>query len=294
LEQPHYQQQQYENNGDTPELRSESRTRPFRKIDEDIVPAITYCVFRKSTPVWRIRENVFSFWSLTYVTEGAARYVIDGTPYDLASGDLLCLPPGHLRSANTWPGRLMSCFAAEFSLHSAAGGRVPHLPFPLINHIGIQDDLIHLFHELVYVWTDCRPFFSVKARGLLILILHRLMELIITEAPLTLDDSRIAKAVNYITRHYGERISVKELAGMSGLNAVYFGALFRREMGMTLNRYVIKTRIKNAENMLRSGNHSVGETARRCGYNDAWHFYKQFREVCGIAPSECIPKKNVY
>jgi AraC-like DNA-binding protein len=188
----------------------------------------------------------------------------------------------------------MSCFAAEFSLHSAAGAKSPCLPFPLINHIGIQNDVIHLFHELVYVWTDCRPLFSVKARGLLILILHRLMELIVTETPVSLHDTRIEKAVSYIVRHYGEKISVKEMAGMAGLNPVYFGALFRRETGMTLNRYLIKTRVKNAENMLRSGNHGVGETARRCGYSDIWHFYKQFRELCGIAPSECIPKKNIY
>jgi AraC-like DNA-binding protein len=264
------------------------------KIDENIVPSITCCVFRKSTPIWRIRENIFSFWSLTYVTEGAARYVIDGVPRDLALGDVLCLPPGHLRAANTWPNRLMSCFAAEFSLHSTTGERDPRLPFPLVSHIGIQDDVIRLFHELVYTWTDCRPLYPIRARALLLLILHRLMELIITDAPVSLGDPRIEKAVNYIERHYGEKISVKQMAGMTGLNAVYFGALFRRETGMTLNRYLLKTRIKNGGNMLRSGNHTVEETARRCGYNDAWYFSRHFKEECGISPSACIPKKNMY
>jgi YesN/AraC family two-component response regulator len=84
------------------------------------------------------------------------------------------------------------------------------------------------------------------------------------------------------------------MAGITGLNAVYFGALFRRETGMTLNRYLLKTRMKNAENILRSGNHTVEETARRCGYNDAWYFSKHFKKECGISPSECIPKKNIY
>jgi AraC-like DNA-binding protein len=44
--------------------------------------------------------------------------------------------------------------------------------------------------------------------------------------------------------------------------------------------------------MLRTGSYSVEETAKRCGYNDKLHFYKQFKEVYGIAPSKCIPKKN--
>jgi YesN/AraC family two-component response regulator len=61
------------------------------------------------------------------------------------------------------------------------------------------------------------------------------------------------------------------MAGMTGLNAVYFGALFRRETGMTLNRYLLKTRMKNGEN-----------------------FSRHFKEACGISPSACIPKKNMH
>ncbi|MDR0410429.1 MAG: AraC family transcriptional regulator [Treponema sp.] len=291
-----YLKQLSEHSGGDPALKSEPRTRSFLKIDEDVVPFITYCIFRKSTPVWRIRESVFSFWSLTYITEGVVRYVIDGEPYDLAAGDLLCLPPGHLRSASTCPpNRLMRCFAAEFSLHSAVSGRIsPRLPFALVNHIGIQDDIIHLFRELVYVWTDCQPLYSIKSRALLLLIIHRLMELIVIDTPIVFDDLRIEKVVNYITRHYAEKISVKRMAEMTGLNAVYFGDLFHRETGMTLNHYLTKTRIKNAENMLRSGNLGMEEIARHCGYNDAGHFYKHFKKVCGIAPSEYMPKKNKY
>jgi AraC-like DNA-binding protein len=46
--------------------------------------------------------------------------------------------------------------------------------------------------------------------------------------------------------------------------------------------------------MLRSGEFKVWEIAERCGYNDIFHFYKQFKQICGVSPSSCIPKKIVY
>jgi YesN/AraC family two-component response regulator len=144
------------------------------------------------------------------------------------------------------------------------------------------------------VWIDCQPFYSIKARALLLLILHRLLELVFSHTPSSLKDIRIEKAVNHITRHYEKKISIREMAAMTGLNATYFGVLFRQETGMSMNRYLIRTRIRNAEYMLRSGNHTVEETAKRCGYSDKWYFYKQFKKVCGIPPSACIPKKKRY
>jgi AraC-like DNA-binding protein len=243
--------------------------------------------------MWHIRKEMFSLWGITYLTEGAARYIIDGASYDLSAGDLLCLPPGHIRVANTWPNRLMSCYVVEFSL-AKIDTEINSLPFPLVNHIGIKDDLIRLFNELACVWTDdSRPFYGIKARAILLFIFHRLFELLVNDVPVSLDDTRIEKVINHISRHYGEKISVRQMAAMTGLNTVYFGALFRQTTGMTMNRYLIKTRIKNAETMLHSGAHSIEETARRCGYNDKWHFCKQFKELCGVSPSRCIPKKKI-
>jgi two-component system response regulator YesN len=85
---------------------------------------------------------------------------------------------------------------------------------------------------------------------------------------------------------------MQKMANMVGLSSVYLGALFKKKIGVSMNRYLINVRIKNAENMLRSGNYKVGEVVERCGYGDVFHFYKQFKTVMGISPSECIPKKN--
>ncbi|MDR3337673.1 MAG: AraC family transcriptional regulator [Treponema sp.] len=98
--------------------------------------------------------------------------------------------------------------------------------------------------------------------------------------------------MRYIAKHYTERILVTDMAKMLGLTPSYFGLLFKQETGMTMNQYITRTRIRNAEHLLRSGQYQVRDITRICGFSDNVHFYKQFKALMGIAPSQFIPKRS--
>ncbi|MDR2478342.1 MAG: helix-turn-helix domain-containing protein [Treponema sp.] len=259
-------------------------------IDEEMMPDIYYVVFRKCTPSWNIPEQLFNSCDFTYVVHGNGRYTIDGRDYDLAEGDLLYLPRRCVRAAVTFPDRLMHCFSVNFRLRSARNRDIT-LPFPVVSRIGRKEDIIHLLHELSFTWLNKQSGYVIKSRGLFLQILHRFLELIVYQADSPASDSRIAKVIRYMTLHYSEHISVKMMADMVGLNPTYFGVLFRQESSLSFNRYLIQIRVKNAENMLTSGEYKVGEVAEACGFTDVSHFYKQFKEIKGFPPSHCLPKK---
>jgi AraC-like DNA-binding protein len=262
--------------------------------DERIIPQIGYIVSRECTPQWAIKDRlgVFNWWDLTYVTKGKAKYIIDGKDYILEEGDLLCFPPGHSRLANTFPDNLMHCFAVNFNLIGFGSDEPATIPLPLVSHIGLREDIIQLFNELVYTWIYPQPLYAFKVRSLFMLILHRFMETALYNINSSVSDSRVRMVLRYIATHYPEKITVKDMANLCGLDAVYFGALFKRESGMTVLQYVAKTRIRYAENFLRSGDFRVTEVAERCGYTDSFHFFKQFKQITGVAPSNFIPKKK--
>lgn len=259
-------------------------------IDEDIMPKIEYVVFRKCSPGWQMFEHKFNACDITYVIHGNARYSINGINYDLSAGDLLYLSTGASRAGVTFPDRLMHCFSVDFHLKNMKNRDVT-LPFPLVSHVGHKEDIIHMFHDLSFAWLNKQPGYIIKTRGLFLQILHRFMEFIVYKTDSSAGDSRINKVIRYIALHYSERISVKMMADMVGLNATYFGVLFRQETGQSFNRYLIQIRIKNAENMLSSGEYKVGDVAEVCGFTDVSHFYKQFKEIKGFPPSHCLPKK---
>jgi AraC-like DNA-binding protein len=171
-------------------------------------------------------------------------------------------------------------------------GGEAQLPFPLISHIGIREDIIHLYNELVFTWMDHQPLYSMKARAQLLLIFHRLFELLVYNVDPGISDFRIQKLTRYIAAHYREKFSMQKMASIIGLNPIYLNTLFKRETGGTPYQYLIKTRVRNAELMLHSGEFRVTEVALRCGYNDLFHFCKQFKRIYGVSPSQCLPKKN--
>lgn len=252
-----------------------------------LTPEIGYFVHRKCTPQWFMYEQIIRGWSLTYVISGEAHYSIDGKKHLAKAGDLLCLPPGTIRSGVTYSGRLMECFAADFRLKEAPE-EASTLPFSIITHVGIRPDIIQDFHELNFVWMEKQPGYAIRVRGLFLLILSRFMEETIFKSNDKPIDIRIREVLRHINLHYAEKLTVQKAAAVANLNPVYLGSLFKRETGLSFTQYVTQVRIKNAENLLKSGEYKVMEVAELCGFSDVFHFEKRFKNIMGYPPSWCI------
>ncbi|MCL2600464.1 MAG: AraC family transcriptional regulator [Treponema sp.] len=258
-------------------------------IDEDMTLDIQHVIYRKCTPVWVMPENRLENINMTYVVQGDARYTVDDETIDVTQGDLLVLPRDSVRKAASFPDRLMHCFSVDFTLRNSMNEELLS-PLPFLSSPGQHRNIIHWFHELSFSWMDKHPGYTIKCKGLFLQILYRFLELLVYKDRSFAGDFRITKVIRYIAKNYSERLTVKSMADMVGLNPTYFGDLFQRTAGMSFNRYLIQLRIKNAEEMLLSGEYRVGDAAEACGFTDTSHFYKQFKHLKGFPPSQCMPK----
>jgi AraC-like DNA-binding protein len=263
-------------------------TKPL-KAEELCIQDIYYVVFRQCNPSWQVFPHLVSNFDMTYIIHGRACYTIDGVKHELSAGDLVCLPENVKKEAVTYPSQLMHCFSVNFQPKDM-NMQVVKLPFPMIHHIGLQNDLIQLFDDLVYTWRGHQPGYMLKCRGILYLILHRILEVTVFDTFSSGRDARIKNTLLYITKNYAKKLTVKKLAAIAGLNTAYFGTLFKRVTGQRVNQYIANVRIHNAKTMLGSGAYRVAEVAEYCGYNDTFHFYKHFKQIVGIPPSHLIPK----
>jgi AraC-like DNA-binding protein len=261
---------------------------------EECLPSIEYLVFRKCPPAWRLKEHFVDDCDITYVIKGNAQYTINGRKYEVSgsSGDLLCMSSDDTKAACTNPKNPMVCFSVNFVMKNSKGEAM-RLPFPPVSRIGQNKDIIHLFHELIFTWTDRQQGYTIKARSLLWLILHHIFELTIYNTDSPGDDYRITKVTRYISQHYAERISVKQMADMVHLNPVYFGVLFKQVTGITMNQHLMKIRVRNAESILQTGEYKVIEVAEHCGFANIAHFFKHFKAITGEAPSSYIPGRGI-
>jgi len=268
---------------------------------DDFVPHITSYAFSKCSLGWRIWERQADDYELTYIIKGKARYTVNNVPHELESGDLLCLTEGDIVEAVTYPQNLMHAYTVSFTPRYIAGPRYlvgkkisAHGEgelFPMVSRVGIRRDVIGMFRELTLVWNEQPRAYMMKSSALLMLILHRLLEIVNDDADSIHGDNRINRVMRHISAHYGEKITVKALARQVDMNEAYLGWLFKRETGMTIHQYMAKVRIENAEKMLQSGGYKVEKVAELCGYSDYFHFFKLFKAQRGFPPSLCLPRK---
>jgi YesN/AraC family two-component response regulator len=106
--------------------------------------------------------------------------------------------------------------------------------------------------------------------------------------------SALRKAERYIWEHYTRKISLQEIAGVSGLSAPYFSTIFKEEMGENLSYYLNRLRVEKAATMLVETELSLSEIASACGFEDQSWFSKIFKGFTGLSPGKYREKGGNY
>lgn len=98
-------------------------------------------------------------------------------------------------------------------------------------------------------------------------------------------------AYDYIVSNFMRPVHVEEIANHLGINRQYLSRLFKAEYQMTMQEFLVQSRLRYAAILLQRGT-AVSQAAYMCGYEDVFNFSKMFKKKFGISPSECMNKKT--
>lgn len=96
----------------------------------------------------------------------------------------------------------------------------------------------------------------------------------------------IAQIRRLVSERFMEDISLKKLSEELNYNSVYLGRLFSQKTGMNFRDELNHSRIMHAAKLLRETNLCIYEIAKYVGYQDINYFYRIFRNILGMTPSE--------
>jgi AraC-like DNA-binding protein len=96
----------------------------------------------------------------------------------------------------------------------------------------------------------------------------------------------VARAIDYMEKHFLDDLSVKEIAAAAYYSEHYFNQLFREATNLSPHAYLRKLRITFAENLLASTDMTIEAMAENCGFNSTQSFIRGFRQQCGCAPGQ--------
>ena len=83
-----------------------------------------------------------------------------------------------------------------------------------------------------------------------------------------------------------QKILVRDLAEELGITPEYLSVCFKKEVGMTLSRYIHEEKVKSARALLIYSDYDIDEIANYLGYSSQSHFGKLFKDSQGLSPGE--------
>ena len=100
--------------------------------------------------------------------------------------------------------------------------------------------------------------------------------------------------LSYISEHAAEKLTVADLAALSGFSESYFMSLFRENVGMSCVNYINHCRVQNAAHELEETDHAVMDIAMDNGFSNISYFNLQFKRAFGMTPREFRKSRSGY
>lgn len=243
---------------------------------------------------------------ITFIQEGTSDYKVGKEEFKANAGDIILIPPYCTHSACEIPGKTMISDSMVFHPDylgasnqdlSASKYLRPMAEGQLLMQEVIRDSDAG-YEEIKEAFLEALDCFKNKPSFYEMLLKEKLLHILILlfsygylresdDSHITSENRRhIKSALEYISDHYSEKISISEMAQLAGFSENYFMSLFRQYVGMSCIQYVNHYRIQKAAHALEETTKSVSEIAMIHGFDNISYFNLQFRRTFGMTPRE--------
>lgn len=223
---------------------------------------------------------------LIYLVSGKIEFLGADTVTPLTEGDLIIYPP-----KTSYKYR---CIASNenvrfFWVHFTGSDAEKILKkyglclFPHVHKISINNHIDARFKSLFDGFAINDSFRESDLASLLDRLLIEIGRVLSTEGT---GNGRLHKSVRYLNENFSESIKIPELAKMENMCMTTFNLHFKKYVGVTPTKYIIKLRMQLAVDLLLNSDLTIQEIASRCGYNDYNFFTKIFKNELGMPPTK--------
>ena len=224
-------------------------------------------------------------FQLLYLVSGAAEFVVDGVRRKLHAGEVVLYRPNEPQEYHYRLEDHVEVYWVHFT-GSEAEALAQGLGLGGVHTVGEDARFRELWDNMIRELRLKRPLadelVAALLRELLVRMARRNREAQ-TDRPRS---TMIERAVDEIERRFAEPLTVAALAAQYNVEVCWFSRLFRRQMGVSPQQYLMTVRLAKARELLGRTECPVGEVARLVGYDNPLYFSRLFSRVCGCSPRE--------
>jgi AraC-like DNA-binding protein len=102
----------------------------------------------------------------------------------------------------------------------------------------------------------------------------------------------VTRAKSFVEQNYMRKICLSHIAESVNMSRGYLSALFRNHCGVTLTEYIHRVRMREAERLLASGEHSISQVGYAVGYQNYRDFHRNFVRYEKVSPRTFLQEKG--
>jgi len=238
-------------------------------------------------------------FAIGVIEDGVQATHYNGSTHIATSGDICLVNPGEVHTGfppheSGWTYRVFYPEAALLQKAaedvSARGGRLPHLPAPVIKDPALSTNILHFLKVLEA--SDI----SMQKESLLLSVLTQMIGRhadagAIKPARIQKEVQAVKTAMEYLDAHFAENVTLSDLSQTARLSEFYLLRLFRTTVGLPPHLYLIQKRIDRARALL-SKDIPIVQVSLETGFVDQSHFTRWFKKIVGITPGQYRRNSN--
>jgi AraC-like DNA-binding protein len=255
---------------------------------------------------WGKRPYKNNFFEIVYIEKGSGRQCINQHEFEYKEGNIFLLPPLDCHSFKiSEPSRFYFIrFTDHYFLNNDHladyNAWFDKIAYILANYNKVPGDIISSDRERQFIINNIKSIYqeylaadsysdSIIAGGIasILNILARSIEKNYVEQA-NETDSRFGEIMRYINTHItdNEKLRIPVLADKFGISKSYFSEYFKKQAGISLADYIIKSKLRIVETKITHTDLSLKEIAFQLNFTDSSHLAKSFKKVYGMTVKE--------
>lgn len=242
-------------------------------------------LYQESSHNFYFRGEKHQAYELVYVDRGELHNLVRGQDILLQQQDFMVI------DTNDWHTQYSDLPVNFLTISFWAGD--PNLSAITNKRFSITAQLKTVF-KLLLSQNEQQPYSNEYTESLLKLLLIELLRRKDLDAPAThstsdhTENEIVDRVIQLVSENLHRKVNLEELASMVHVSVPYLYKLFQIHLGTSPGKYVAKIRIEECKVLLRQRHLTMGQIADTMGFSSLQQFSRQFRNICGITPTEYV------